>query len=251
MTDQPIAVQMYTVREASAQDFRDALRRVADLGYTGVELAGTFNLSPPELAQTLNDLGLKCISAHVPLADLRTNLAQQIEIYLTLGASFLVCPWLPPAERGQAAEYRALATELNQMGDLCRANGLQLCYHHHEFELIQFDGQSALDILLTHSDPANLQLEADVYWLKYGSHEPAAYIRRWPGRVPLIHFKDMSATTPPTFAEVGSGVLDWPSILAAAKEVGTQWYIVEQDSCPGDPFESIKISLKNLRQLVS
>jgi sugar phosphate isomerase/epimerase len=247
MTQLPIAAQMYTVREAAAQDFPDALRRVAQLGYAGVELAGTFGLSGPEVAGLLADLGLTCLSAHVPLAKLRQNLAAEIELGQTVGATFLVCPWLPPEQRGDKAAYRILAGELNQMGQVCRANGLQLCYHHHDFELVSFDGKYALDILLEESEPVNVQLEADIYWLKFGGVEPAAYLRRWPGRVPLLHLKDMSATQPPTFAEVGAGIIEWPPILAAAGIVGTQWYIVEQDICPGDPFESLRVSLENLR----
>jgi sugar phosphate isomerase/epimerase len=250
MTKIPIAAQMYTVRQAAAQDFRGALRRVAELGYSGVELAGVFGLTAAELAQTLNELGLKCTSGHVPLADLRQNLAREMDYYLALGVNFLICPWLPPEQRGDEAGYRALAAELNRIGEVCRASGLQLCYHHHDFELVQFNGQYALDILLEEGDPANLHLEADTYWLKFGGEDPATYIRRWPGRVPLVHLKDMTATQPPTFAEVGTGILDWPGIFAAAEAVGTQWYLVEQDTCPGDPFESLRTSRENLRRLL-
>jgi sugar phosphate isomerase/epimerase len=251
MSQSPLAVQMYTVREAATQDFRGALRRVAELGYDAVELAGTFDLTASELHQILEALGLKCIGGHVALAHLQQDLDREIETYLTLGATHLVCPWLPPEKRGDEASYRAIAAELNQIGERCRARGLQFCYHHHDFELVQFNGKYALDILLEDSDPTNVQLEADTYWLKFGGADPAAYIRRWAGRVPLVHLKDMSATEPPTFAEVGAGVLDWASIFEAAKASGTQWFIVEQDRCPGDPFESLRISLENYQRLVS
>jgi sugar phosphate isomerase/epimerase len=241
---------MYTVRQAAAQDFPGALRRVAELGYTGVEVAGTFGLSGAELAQTLAGLGLKCVSAHVPLADLRANLSREIDTYLVAGADFLICPWLPPDQRGGEADYRALAAELNRMGEVCVSHGLQFCYHHHDFELVKFNGKYGLDILLEESDPAHVQLEADTYWLEFGGEDPATYLRRWPGRVPLLHLKDMTHTQPPTFGEVGTGLLDWPSIFEAAESVGTQWYIVEQDICAGDPFESLRISLEQLRSLL-
>lgn len=251
MAHKPIAAQLYTVREASTQDFPGALRRVAELGYTGVELAGTFGLTTTELAQTLNGLGLKCVSAHVPLANLRQNLSGEIEKYLAVGAEFIACPWLPPEQRNGEADYRALAEELNRMGEVCRGSGLQLCYHHHDFELVQFNGKYGLDILLEESEPNNLQLEADTYWLQFAGEDPAAYLRRWLGRVPLIHLKDMTSTQPATFAEVGTGILDWPPIFEAARVAGTQWYIVEQDTCPGDPFESLRISLERLRAILS
>jgi sugar phosphate isomerase/epimerase len=243
-----IAVQMYTVRQAAAQDFKGTLKRVAELGYTAVELAGTFNLPAEELAQTLADLGLTCASAHVSLDELRQNLGHHLEYYQVIGAQFMVCPWLKPEQRGGEADYRALAAELNQMGKTCREAGLQLCYHHHDFELVKFNGKYALDILLEESDPANLQLEADTYWLKFGGEDPAAYLRRWSGRVPLLHLKDMTPTQPPTFAEVGTGILNWSQIFEAAQIAGAQWPIIEQDTCPGDPFESLQTSLKHLRQ---
>lgn len=250
MSHIPVGAQMYTVRAFAAQDFREALRRVAKLGFSGVELAGTFGFASAEVLQTLNEFGLTCVSAHVPLADLRQNLARDIDYYLAVGANFLICPWLPPEQRGDEAGYRALGAELNRIGEVCRVSGVTLCYHHHDFELVQFDGKYALDILLEESDPANLQLEADTYWLKFAGVDPAAYIRRWPGRVPLIHLKDMTTTQPPTFAEVGAGILDWPAIFGAAGVVGTQWYLVEQDICPGDPFESLRLSLANLDELL-
>jgi sugar phosphate isomerase/epimerase len=250
MLSSQLAVQMYTVREASVRDFKGALRRVAEMGYNAVELAGLYKLTPAELRQTLDDLGLKCLSAHVGLPNLRDNLDQEIETYLTLGASYIICPWLPPAERGDAAGYRALAAELNRIGERCRVKGLQFCYHNHDFELVQFNGHYALDILLENNDPANVQLEADLYWLKFAGVDPVVYMRRWSDRMPLLHFKDMSATQPPTYAEVGAGILDWPAIIAAANEIGVQWPVVEQDTCPGDPFESLKISITNYRRLI-
>lgn len=247
MNSVPIAAQMYTVRETAAQDLRQALRRVADMGYTGVELAGMFDIPAAELAQALKELGLVCISTHAPLADLRQKLEHIIEDCRTVGATYLVCPWLPPEQRGDGQTYRALGIELNAMGEVCRRHGLHLCYHHHDFELVKFDNSYGLDILLESSDPANLQLEADTYWLKFAGLDPAAYIRRWQGRLPLLHLKDMTRTQPPTFAEVGNGILDWPAIFEAAAEAGVKAWIVEQDRCEGDPFESLKTSLQNLK----
>jgi sugar phosphate isomerase/epimerase len=249
MEHPPIAAQMYTVREAAAQNLPGALERIAELGYTAVELAGLFGWEPGDLARTLNDLGLSCISAHVSLAELKNNLAGEIETYLELGAAFIVCPWLPAELRQDETSYYTLASDLNLIGERCRDHELRLCYHHHEFELTRYHKKYALDILLENSDPANLQLEADTYWLKYGGEDPADYIRRWAGRVPLIHLKDMTATRPPTYAEVGTGLLNWAGIFEAAYLGQAEYYIVEQDICPGDPFDSLKLSLENLRQL--
>lgn len=251
MSSLPIAAQMYTVREAAAQDFFGALTRIAEIGYAGVELAGTFNTRRSELAQLLRELDLHCVSNHVPLTNLKYGLYENIETCLALGATYLVCPWLPPDQRGDEITYRELGKLLNMIGQQCHSNGLQFCYHHHDFELRKFaDGYYALDILLQETNPKYLQLEADTYWLKYAGEDPARYISKWGGRVPLLHLKDMTTSTPPTFAEVGTGTLDWLSIFEAAATGQTRWYIVEQDICPGDPFDSLKTSLENLKQML-
>jgi len=251
MKQPPIGAQMYTVRNAAAQNLLTALERVANIGYAGVELAGLFGWPPQQVADHLNSLELTCISAHVPLENLLTNLSQEIQAYTAIGARYLVCPWLSPELRESERNYRTLANQLNQIGQQCQASGLQLCYHHHDFELVTFNGQRALDLLLTETDPAYVQLELDTYWLKFGGVDPAEYIRRWPNRVPLVHLKDMSQTQPPTFAEVGTGILDWSSIFGAAPVCNVQWYIVEQDTCPGDPFDSLKLSWDNLENLIT
>jgi len=251
MSRLPVAVQMYTLREFAAKDLLATLEQVAHLGYTGVELAGTFDTPVAQIATTLNNLGLACVSAHVPLFDLKHNLLREIDTYLELNTQYLICPWLAPEERGGAADYKLLADDLNRVGEQCKANGLQLCYHHHDFEFERFNGKYALDILLENSDPTNVQLEADTYWIKAGGEEPAGYLKRWSGRIPLIHVKDMSASDPPTFAEVGTGILNWPYIFEVARDADTQWVIVEQDVCPGNPFDSLAISFKNLNRLLS
>ena len=91
--------------------------------------------------------------------------------------------------------------------------------------------------------------ELDTYWVQFGGCDPAAYVRKLAGRVPLVHVKDMTAGADRAFAEVGEGILDFKSIFAEAEKAGTEWYIVEQDSCARPPIESVAISLRNLKAM--
>ena len=250
MMQHPIAVQMYSVREAARQDLLEALRRVAKIGYGGIELAGLFGQSPQHVAQTLQELNLQCVGSHVPLQELQNNLSSVIDTHHQLEAKFLACPWLPPELRQDETGYRKLAQDLNYIGERCHANGLTFCYHNHDFEFAKFGDKFALDILLEQTDPAYVQFEPDCYWIRFVGLDPAEYIRRWQGRTPLVHLKDMTATSPPTSAEVGNGILNWPTIFEAAQEGQAQWYIVEQDESAGDPFESIEQSFNNLKNLL-
>lgn len=158
-----------------------------------------------------------------------------------------------------------------------KAGGLTFGYHNHSFELEKYDGRRGLDILIDESDPAAVTFEIDTYWITHGGGDPAAWVRKVGGRIPLVHFKDMAVapdrTSPapgrfpaepdadyqkrveasrasrPIMAEVGEGNLNWSEIVKACREARVEWYIVEQDHCQRDPFESLGISLRNLRAM--
>jgi sugar phosphate isomerase/epimerase len=243
-----IALQLYTLREQMAADPQGTLRAVAELGYPAVEVAGLAGLSVGAFRTTLDELGLQAPSCHISLQRLEQELAGALDEAEALGCAFVVCPWLPP-DRRNAEGYAALATTLATAGAACAARGLQLCYHHHDFEFERFAGETALDRLLGATDAAQVQLEADIYWAAFAGHEPVALFERLAGRVPLVHLKDMAADAERSFAEVGHGTLDMPAIIAAATQAGARWLIVEQDRCARPPLESVAMSLEYLRRL--
>ncbi|MGC8667929.1 MAG: sugar phosphate isomerase/epimerase family protein [Chthonomonadales bacterium] len=249
MTRIPIALQMYTLREEAAKDFRGTLRRVAAIGYAGVELAGTGGLAATELKAVLDDLGLAVAGSHVGLDQLENNLAEVLRYNVALGNRYVVCPYLPEDRRKSAEDYRRLAERLNTIGRECKEAGLQLCYHNHAFEFERFDGRTGYDLLFGATDADLVAAEVDTYWAEYAGHDAADLIRRLSGRVPLIHLKDMAGKPQGAFAEVGEGVLDFAAIAAAAHAAGTHWFIVEQDVCARPPLESVEISLRNLRRM--
>jgi sugar phosphate isomerase/epimerase len=144
-------------------------------------------------------------AAHVALATLENDLQGTIDYHLELSNSYIVCPRLPEERRRGEAGYRALADVLNRIGAACRAHGLQLCYHNHDFELQTFGGRTALDLLYESTDHL-VQAEIDVYWARKGSGDPMAAIRRLAGRCPLLHLKDMADDAERSLAEVGTGI---------------------------------------------
>jgi sugar phosphate isomerase/epimerase len=238
---------MYTLREQATADMAGTLRAVAELGYQAVELASFGGLSAAELRHELDGLGLRAVSAHVALDRLESQLGDALADMLALGTRYVVCPWLAPERRG-AEDYHALAQSLNRIGSECQAQGIQLCYHNHDFEFQRFGEQTVFDILLGETDPALVKSELDVYWVAFAGLDPVVFIKGLSGRMPLIHLKDMAAGSR-TFADVGHGTLDFPAILAACDEAGADWLIVEQDRCERPPLESIGMSLAYLRSL--
>jgi sugar phosphate isomerase/epimerase len=240
---------MYTLRNEAAQDFAGTLRQVAEIGYAGVECAGTCGLSAAEPRRHLDELGLRPAGSHSALDAMEKDLNAVLDFNQVIGNEFVVCPWLPAERRKSADDYRALGDLLNRVGAACRERALQLCYHNHDFEFQRFDGEYGLDILYGATDPQLVKAELDTYWIKKAGADPVAYIRKYASRCPLIHLKDMAADEKGSFAEVGEGIQDWPAIFAASEASGARWYIVEQDTCPRPPLESVAISLRNLRAM--
>jgi sugar phosphate isomerase/epimerase len=243
-----VALQLYTVREAAKKDFDGTLRAVAAMGYPAVQLAGEHGLSSGELRDRLRELNLAVAGNHLTLERLRTALDEEIALIQAVGSRDLVLSVTPLPMRGSRDGYHRLADQLNEVGERCRAASCRLSYHNHDWEFDRFDGRYALDLLLEWTDPGLVYFEPDVYWIKRGGVDPAEYLRQHAGRIPLVHLKDMADDETRSFAEVGSGLLDFPSIFAAAESGGAEWYVVEQDRCPGPELDSARTSLENLRR---
>ncbi|WP_160723827.1 sugar phosphate isomerase/epimerase family protein [Bacillus sp. USDA818B3_A] len=247
MRNIPVAVQMFTLREESAQDFAGTLKRVAELGFDGVELAGFHGLSAIEVKALLDEYGLKTAACHVPLEQLETNLAQVIEDQKILGSKYLVCPYLMPDRRSES-DYIAIISLLEQIGESCRQEGISLCYHNHDFELERLsDGKMALEAIFDGTSPDVVKAELDIYWLTKAGQKPAEWIERYQNRTPLVHLKDMTTDEEKFFAELGTGGVDLEAVLEMGDQANIQWWVVEQDASRRTPLESIEMSINYLK----
>lgn len=245
----PIALQMYTLRDDAARDLAGTLAKVAEIGYYGVELAGYAGHSVADVKKLLDDNGLKAVGGHTAYDQVAKNTAQVVDDYKTLGAKYVVVPWIGEDMRKTLEDYKRLGAALDELGAKLKADGLTLCYHNHAFEFEKFGGDEyGYDVLFGSARPDNLQVEMDTFWVKKGGEEPAAYLNKYNGRVPLVHLKDM--TPEGDFAPVGEGTIDYPSLFAAAEAAGAQYYVVEQDQCKtATPIESVTISFRNLQKM--
>ncbi len=242
MSQIPVGLQMYTVRDMCDKDFVAALRQVAEIGYQGVELAGTYGLPADELRDVLADLNLECAGSHVGYNDLDATIAYHQMLGCPRFGSSSMSPDGMPKD---AASISAAASYMNQIGKTCTDKGIEVYFHNHAGEFAEIDGAYVLDLLYQKTDPSFLQTQIDVFWVQYAGVDPAAYVRKYPNRCPLVHIKDMDKER--DFAEVGNGTLDWDDIFAACEEVNAGWYIVEQDQCNRPSIESAEISFKYFR----
>jgi sugar phosphate isomerase/epimerase len=248
MSKLPVALQLYTVRDELEKDFRATVAKVAEIGYSSVELAGTGGLSTSELSKLFDSLGLDVVGSHVSLQRLESSLESELDLHEALGAPYIICPYMPEKYRSPDAIGGTCET-LNEIGAACRERGIGFCYHNHNFEFdTLYESQTLFDTIYDSTDPELVLGEVDVYWVKFAGYDPVSVINERPRRFPLVHLKDMTPGEP-TFAEVGEGVIDMQPIFKASEANGAQWYIVEQDRCQRPTLESAKISFQNLRRM--
>ncbi len=246
----PIALQLYTVRDVMNKGFEDGLKQVADIGYKYVEMAGLGKHSPEEVRAMLDKLHLKAISAHGGVDRLRDNVQAVISEARVLGYDMIVCPYIPART---LAEYRATVAVFNTAAKAIKEANMTFAYHNHSFEFaIIEEGRRGMDVIFGESDPKLVQAELDLYWVQHGGQDPVAWMKKLSGRLPLLHIKDMEKGEKRGFAEVGTGILDFKAILAAAPATGVRALVIEQDNgwIDGDPMKSARISFQNFSKMV-
>jgi sugar phosphate isomerase/epimerase len=250
MTIPKIGLQLYTVREAAGQDVRGTLKTVADIGYKYVELAGLYGLTPVEVRATLDEFGLEAVSSHESLDALTSDLGGILGRMKTLGCRYVVCPGAAATHETDPAAWDRLADQFNAIGRGCADAGYVFGYHNHAHEFAMISGKHGLDYLMEKTDPALVKMELDVGWAWYGGVDPAAYLRRYAGRVPLIHAKDHDRDNKDVNRPVGEGALDWSAVFAAA-EAGVDYAIVEEDKTILPELDSAAKSLRNIEAMAA
>lgn len=244
----PIAIgaQLYTVRDAMANDVDGTLRKVAALGYDEVEFAGFFGKTPEHLRQLLAELHMRPAASHVGWEQVRDDPANAVDETVRLGAPYVVLAWLPPEQRQTLDQWREWIARLNRLGAIAKERGIRVAYHAHDFEYQPIDGVRPIDLLQDELDPHLVDFEIDLYWTRRGGGDALALFQRFPGRYPLAHFKDMASDG--AMADVGDGVIDFESILAAAPGSGLRHAVVERDD-GNDPMGTLRVGLERLRKM--
>lgn len=255
MATTQIAAQMYTIRDfcKTPADIAKSCEKLAKIGYQAVQASALGPIEATDLRKILDDNGMRCIATHQSVDQLRDT-QKAVDYHKTLDCPFTAIGgfgWNDDGEDG----WRAFIKDFNTIGPKLAEHGLQVGYHNHSHEFAPFGGaklnpNNPIKLLLKELDPS-ITMELDTYWVAHGGGDPAAWIRQWAGRIPTVHVKDMTVTPKREhlMCEVGSGNLNWPAILDACRDAGTQWYIVERDSGTLDPFESLKVSLENLKTM--
>ena len=248
-----IAAQLYTLRDfcKTPEDTANTFRKVREIGYEAVQVSGLGPIDPHELRKIADDNGLEICATHIQYQRMKEDIEGVIADHKLWNCKYVGLGSMPAEYRKSREGYIRFAREASMIAKRLKEAGLSFVYHNHDFEFVKFDGRTGLEIIYEESDPDSFNAEIDTYWVQSGGSDPAAWIRKLKGRMEIVHLKDtaMDEQGQRIMAEVGEGNLNWPAILDACREIGIRWYIVEQDTCQRDPFESLAISLRNLKKM--
>jgi sugar phosphate isomerase/epimerase len=246
-----LAAQLYTVRDhcQTAADLAATAKKIRAIGYPAVQLSGLGPISEKEIVTIMRDAGLGICATHEPSQEILDQPELSIARLQRLGCTLTAYPFPRDVDFTKSEQVRTLVRKLDAAGEKFRAAGMVLGYHNHAIEFVKFEGAPVLDFIYANTGPLNLVGEIDTYWIHYGGGDVVEWCEKLRDRLPFIHLKDygFTAENKPTYCEIGNGTLNWKKIIRAAEASGCRWFIVEQDTCPGDPFDSLKLSFDYIR----
>ncbi len=257
-----MGIQVYTLRDQLKEDLEGTLKKASEIGYNKLEVFGYtegkfFEKTVKQFKSIVDNLGLKVPSGHYLTG--KNNPEQKgtpinewqmaIDDALEIGQRYMVVAYLMDFERENLDGYYEVCDILNKAGEQCEKSGIKLCYHNHAFEFDVFDGQVAFDVMMERLDPKLVNIELDHYWVKKAGYDSSELFKKYPGRFPLWHVKDMNANG--DFTEVGTGIIDYASIFTKEEQAGLDHFFIEQDQATKDRFESITISYNNALKFAS
>jgi sugar phosphate isomerase/epimerase len=252
----PVGLQLWSVRAQMDKDVPGTLAEVKGWGIKYVELAGTYHLTPAEFKAQLDAHGLVPISGHFGYERWRDDPESIIAEAETFGLKYVGCAWIPHPGKFNEETCRKAIAVFNKAGALAAQHHMVFFYHTHGYEFQPFENGTLFDLLMRETNPDQVKLEMDIFWIAHAGRDPAQMLGQYTGRWRLMHLKDMKKGTPtglltgssPDSNDVamGTGQLDLPAICHAADKAGVKWYFIEDESSASE--QQIPVSLRYLRE---
>lgn len=253
----PVGLQLYSLRGIFTKSVPQGLATVQGYGLRDVELAGTYNLTPEKFREMLLAHGLNPVAGHFSYDKLRDDPESVAQEAKALGLKYAGTAWISHKGPFDEAQARESARVFNQAGKVLAAHGIGLYYHCHGFEFRADSGgpgRKAMDVLIQETDPKFVSFQMDILWVTYPGEDPAAWLLKYPGRWLSLHLKDLKqgvptgvhtgGTDPNNDVVLGTGQMNWPKILSAARKAGVKYYFIEDESA--DAVNQIPQSLRYL-----
>src|ERR1700754_2521696 len=252
-------LQLYTLRDELPKDVKGVIAKVAKAGYKEVETfgydkqTGYWGLPGKDFSTLLKDNGLSTPSGHYGLdqyfgSGKTDDLKAYIEVANTIGQTYIIIPSLNHNFIKTVDDCKAVAEKMNKIAEICKASGLKLGYHNHNFEWAPVGDTTFYDVVLNNTDPKLVAMEMDIYWVVRAGKDPVEIFENHPGRFAFVHIKDRDKTNAELNTEIGTGDIDFKTILSKAKLAGIKHFIVEQENYTNiDPYVSIAKSASYMK----
>jgi sugar phosphate isomerase/epimerase len=250
----PIGLQLYSLRDQFAKDVPGTLDTVRRLGFTDVELAGTYGQTPEQFRGLLDARGLHAVSAHFPFDRFRTNVDGIISEAKIFGIKYVGCAWIPHGKSFDEKTCRDAIAVFNRAGEALAAQGLTFFSHTHGYEFEPFKDGTLFDLMMAETNPKFVSFQMDMFWVAHAGQDPVKLMEKYGSRWQLMHLKGMKDSTPTGLltghsdvsndVPIGQGKIAFPPLLRAAAAAGVKWYFVEDES--PSVLEQIPQSLRYL-----
>lgn len=242
-----LGAQLWTVRDhcSTLEDLEDALKRIADMGYTAVQLSGVCEYQPEWMAEKLKENGLVAPITHFPHDRILNDTEKTIAFHKKIGAAYIGVGCIPCERNAEAID--AYIASISPVLKKISAAGMKYMFHNHNFEFERMDnGETVLDRICAPFGTEEFGVTMDTYWVQAGGGDPAWWLRKLAGRTDCVHLKDMMYSNSDKairMCSVGEGNMNFDAILSACMETGVRYAFVERDECYGDdPFDSLRRS---------
>jgi len=246
-------IQLYSVRDDLPKDPKGVLKQISSFGYKQIEsyehkdLGIFWGMSNTEFKKYMDDLGMVIVSSH---CDINKDFQKKVDEAAAIGMKYLICPSVDAQKT--IDDYKKLAVQFNQCGEICKKAGIRFAYHNHDHDFKMVEGQLAQDIYMQNTDPSLVDFEMDIYWVVTAQQDPEAWLKKYSNRFRLCHIKDRKkgTTEREVSCDLGTGSIDFPKILKTAKDNGMQYYLVEQEKYDNStPLKSAEVDAGYMKRL--
>lgn len=253
----PLGLQLYSLRVDFGKNAEMGLDETKEFGFKDCELAGTYGMTPEKFRAEMDKRGLRPISGHFAYAAFKKDPESIAKEAKALGLKYAGCAWADHQGDYDLEEAKDAVAVFNHAGEVLKKEGIQFFYHTHGFEFAPNGSETFMDYIIKNTDPKNVAFEMDVFWVVHPGQDPVKWLEKYPTRWKLMHVKDMrkgtetgrfdAKTDLKNDVAIGTGIMDWPAILSAAKKVGIKYYFIEDES--PTVKDQIPVSLKYLSEV--
>lgn len=238
-----LGVQLFTIRSAMTDEdtIRTSFKKLKELGYDEGQSAGFF-VGAEKFAEIAKETGITICGTHCSFNELIADPDKAMKEHELLGTTNIGIGGMPGEARVSLDALNKFVEQANDFAEIINKHGFKFTYHNHSFEFKKFDGRRMMDVLADGLNPKTTSFVLDTYWVQHGGGDVIAWMNKLAGRIDILHLKDMGMSDKQYITEIGEGNINFDGIIETAAKIGVKHYVVEQDSCPGDPFDSLKIS---------